>query len=166
MCSAVRPLIVKFMGPCALIYANHFIPQTRHDMTPQNACTEQSLCTANPSTVTCNTEDFATSCNRHKPQESNNRSRYNRKQATQWNKRQKVYLNEGSSKPAPSLTQQKLTFLAILTSRDRLLQWFSSFLRCDVFGKVCWTCDAVNLIDTFVMTEVLFIEEKTKNVHN
>jgi len=87
-----------------LSYAKHLIPQTRHDMIPQNACTELSLCTANPNTVTCNTEDFATSCNLYEPQESNNRTRYNRKQTTHWNKRQKVYLKEGSSKPAPSFT--------------------------------------------------------------
>jgi len=63
-------------------------------MTPQNACTEQSLCTASPNTVTCNTEDFATSCNLHEPQESNNRSRFDRKQTTHWNKRQKVCLKD------------------------------------------------------------------------
>jgi len=63
-------------------------------MTPQNACTEQLLCAANPNTVTCSTEDFVTSCNLHEPQESNNPSRYNRKQTTHWNKRQKVCLKE------------------------------------------------------------------------
>jgi len=63
-------------------------------MTPQKACTEQPLCTANLNTVTCDTEDFATSCNLHEPQESNNRSRNNRKQTTHWNKRQKVCLKE------------------------------------------------------------------------
>jgi len=97
-----------------LIYAKHFIPQTRHDVTPQNACTEQSLCTANPNTVTCNTEDFATSCNLHEPKESNNRSRYNRKQTTHWNKRQKDYLKERSSIEV-NLLHRLLTMYVLVT---------------------------------------------------
>ena len=59
-------------------------------MTPQNAFTEQLICTANPNTVTSNTENFATSFNLHEPQESNSRSRYNWKQTTHLNKKQKV----------------------------------------------------------------------------
>jgi len=36
----------------------------------------------------------------------------------------------------------KIHYVIISASEQRIMQWFSNFFRCDVFGTVCWTYDA------------------------